>query len=172
MSADLMLRLSAPVLFSDVLDQTRVVLVSLLKVASIGSLLAELPHSEKAAGIRLPERLVDSTFPGAYVRFSTDEQSIVHFGVFEGGSKGNLLIGFGSVSTPASQVLTAGLAAATALLMHTTIIDSGTHWLDKEEYQPAELISELAVEESPSDLPAAIVSVHNKQSSRKRRIGQ
>lgn len=169
MSADLMLPLKKVVPFNDVLLETHVVLQRILNLTSPDPLAVELPPSKKMLDVRLSDRLVDATFPGAYVRFSTNEESVVDFGVFEGGTtRERLLVGCGTAGTPAADVLTAALAAASAQLMGSIIIDAGTHWTENEECLPIELISRLALKGPAGSFEAAIDLAHKNQSSNAR----
>lgn len=163
MSASLIISLKRIVPVDDVLQRTKGVLLKLLNIDAAPSLHAELPPRLRDAK-HLPvlrNRLVDISFPGAYVKFEGNDESVVDFHVFEGGSGStNLMVGCGSVSTPDSDLLTAALAAAFAELMEATILDAGTYWMHEEEASAQELVEQLRLREEQRDFAAAVKSFH------------
>jgi hypothetical protein len=99
-SSSLILPLKKVVPFDDVLQRARKMLSTFLKLDSVPPLQVELPPRFKNSKHipTLMDRLVDVSFPGAYVCFERDEQSVVDCHVFEGGSNStNLMLGFGTV---------------------------------------------------------------------------
>ncbi len=164
MSASLIFRLHKIVPLDDVLRNTRFLLLRMLKLSSVPALICELPPGKKATGIKLEGRLIDSSFPGAYIEFEGREESVVDLHVFESGpSRENLLVGCGGVGAPTSDVLAAAVTIASAELMGSTIVDAGTHWTDMEECTATELFVRLALQEQQSDFSAAIELVYRKQ---------
>lgn len=140
------------------LQGARRILSLFLRLDDIPPLQAELPprlKSSKCIPV-LAHRLIDISFPGAYVRFHDDENSTVDFHVFEGAGKTNLMLGCGSTSTSASDLLAAALAASSAQCMDSMIIDAGLHWTRQEETKAAEPINRLSIQQQQTDFATAL----------------
>jgi hypothetical protein len=171
LSAGLILSLQKVVSFNAVLETTHGLLLRLLNLETVPGLTSELPPQRKVSKHvpSLENRLIDISFPGAYIKFQSDDESVVHFHVFEGGpNRTNLMVGCTSVSTTNSEVLTAAVAAAAGQLIDTSIIDAGTHWTNKEEGTADELVDSLALRDRQTDFAAAVELVYHKMAVHKR----
>jgi hypothetical protein len=165
LSASLIFRLAKVIPFGEVLRDTRYVLSDLLKLETVPPLRWALPPQQKGSAVSLEERLIDPNFPGAYIEFQGEPESRVNLHVFEGGrASKDHLVGVGAVSTAASEVLAAALAAATVRLMgNIPIGDYGHNWVAKDDCAADELVAALSLQNPQCDFIKAIELVHRKQ---------
>jgi hypothetical protein len=160
-AADLIITVRNVVRFGEVLTRAERVLRRLVNTTSVPRLTYVLPSAKQNQD--LAEHLVDLTFPGAYIRLAEAEQSSVDFATFEGSGK-KLLLGCAAYGrTPASEVLAAALAAASAELMGGAVIrDDGHHWVTADECTAHEFLEKLSLSKVQADFGAGIEGVYCK----------
>lgn len=171
MAASLIVRTTKRVPFPSVMESASTLLLQLLKTDSVPDLTSELPPAKRSSS--LEDRIIDGTFPGAYVRFRDIEGSLVDYHAFDSPTRPyeeRLLVSCeASGRGPASDVLAAALAIASARLANGLIDDAGHHWIEKDEYGPEELLAWLRLSEKRASFQDAIEAVYKKEAIHKRR---